>query len=281
MTASSNTSSQQPYCKRGYMRLAEYMAWDPAMAILPRFRSLNIYNLLLLQAEISELDEALTKAVKGADSTDEPRNVISTQLRQKLGEYNQAVVNQIIINNQPNPGWDNLADLLKWLKHTRGGNSQLRGPGADVWYPPEIGGRPHNDHSALDARNSRKSILEKLVSRHGNRLLRRLPGSMISKRPFLPEEGSTACTMYSNVESFEKIGDNLASFSAAILMLIPVVVLHFLRSANMRLLVIVIFSICFTALLVTTTKAERSQVIAASAAFVAVQVVYVGSALTQ
>jgi hypothetical protein len=45
--------------KRGYRRLAEFMAWDPAVAIFPRFRRANHLNLLLLQAEISELEDEI------------------------------------------------------------------------------------------------------------------------------------------------------------------------------------------------------------------------------
>ena len=62
-------------------------------------------------------------------------------------------------------------------------------------------------------------------------------------------------------------------------MLVPVIVLHFLQDANWRLAVIVMFSLSFTATLVIGTSAERAQIFAATAAFVAVQVVYVGSAL--
>ena len=66
---------------------------------------------------------------------------------------------------------------------------------------------------------------------------------------------------------------------AAVLILVPVIVLHFLQNANWRLLVIVIFTLIFTATLVVGTGAERAQIFAATAAFVAVQVVYMGSAL--
>ena len=71
----------------------------------------------------------------------------------------------------------------------------------------------------------------------------------------------------------------MATFAATVLILIPVIVLHFVTNENWRLAVIVIFTLCFAATLVFCTRAERSQIFAATAAFVAVQVVYVGSAL--
>lgn len=69
MAATSNTPPDVPR-KRGYRRLAEYMAWDPATAIFPRFQVANLNNLLLMQAEISELEEQLNDAVDADDSAD-------------------------------------------------------------------------------------------------------------------------------------------------------------------------------------------------------------------
>ena len=51
------------------------------------------------------------------------------------------------------------------------------------------------------------------------------------------------------------------------------------NNSDSRLMVLIIFSLAFTGLLVFGTEARRSEVFAASAAFVAVQVVYVGGAL--
>jgi hypothetical protein len=44
---------------RGYQRLATYMAQSPSQAIFSRFRSANMLALLLMQAEITELEEEL------------------------------------------------------------------------------------------------------------------------------------------------------------------------------------------------------------------------------
>ena len=99
------------------------------------------------------------------------------------------------------------------------------------------------------------------------------------KKYFLPEERATDFVSYSTAESVFSFGNKVISFTGAVLILIPVIVLHFLQNANWRLAVIVIFTLFFTAALVMGTSADRAQVFAATAAFVAVQVVYVGSAL--
>jgi len=45
--------------RQGYHLLAEFMSWAPNAAIFPRFRSSNLLNLLLLQAEICQLEDDL------------------------------------------------------------------------------------------------------------------------------------------------------------------------------------------------------------------------------
>ena len=62
------------------------------------------------------------------------------------------------------------------------------------------------------------------------------------------------------------------------MILVPVIVLHFVKSANYRLIVIVLFSLSFVVAMSVLTQAKRSELVAATAAFIAVQVVYIGSA---
>lgn len=82
-----------------------------------------------------------------------------------------------------------------------------------------------------------------------------------------------------NNRVFRAIADQISSFVATTLILIPVITLHFVNSADVRLIIIVVFSLAFQGLVVLATEATRSEVFVATAAFVAIQVVYVGSAL--
>ena len=68
--ATTTNAPQRVQRKRGYRRLAEFMAWDPATAIFPRFQVANLNNLLLMQAEISELEEQLNDAIDADDIAD-------------------------------------------------------------------------------------------------------------------------------------------------------------------------------------------------------------------
>ena len=70
MMAATSNAPQSVQRKRGYRRLAEFMAWDRATAIFPRFHVANLHNLLLMQAEISELEEQLNDAIDDDDKSD-------------------------------------------------------------------------------------------------------------------------------------------------------------------------------------------------------------------
>ena len=103
----------------------------------------------------------------------------------------------------------------------------------------------------------------------------------LQKRQFGPKDESGK-SIFSSMGSnilFRTIADQISSFVATTLILIPVITLHFVNSADTRLIIIVVFSLAFQALVVLATEAKRSEVFVATAAFVAIQVVYVGSAL--
>jgi hypothetical protein len=82
---------------------------------------------------------------------------------------------------------------------------------------------------------------------------------------------------YASTSVRQSFADRVASFAACLIILIPVITLHFLPSATERLVVIVMFTLVFTGLMALMTEAKRPEIFMATAAFVAVQVVYVGS----
>ena len=94
---------------------------------------------------------------------------------------------------------------------------------------------------------------------------------------FRPEEHKQGFRLYGSSERVKSAGDSFASIAAVISILTPLICLHFVPAANARLAVIVIFSLCFVIFLRALTDAKRSEVFAATAAFVAVQAVYVGN----
>lgn len=287
--------------KHGYQELADLMAWDSNLAIFPRFRSANMLCLLHMQAEISELEERLEDLGyinnKSSDEkrgrlcydwsvlkdlgSDSPEKKLLHELRVKLADYNRALSDQITLAAQASPEPSDISYLQYWLQHPKGGANALRGPGSMTWSPIEDGGRCLDELVCLSPprtaeRTVAQSVLDALWP-----IIRRLPKGVILKREFGPkdESGKSAFTSMGNIRMFRNIADQISSFVATTLILLPVITLHFVKSANMRLIVIVVFSLAFQGLVVLATEARRSEVFAATAAFVAIQVVYVGSAL--
>ena len=95
----------------------------------------------------------------------------------------------------------------------------------------------------------------------------------------MPEEADDGFRLYGTNHSLRSAGDKMSSILATVLILTPVVVLHFLNNASYRLVVVVVSSLAFTTAMVTLTEAKRSEIFAAAAAFIAVQVVYLGAAI--
>jgi hypothetical protein len=69
--APANGSASDKRWKQGYQRLGEYMAWVQSQAMFSRFRSANMITLLLLQAEVAELEEQFTDAVLEDNSSND------------------------------------------------------------------------------------------------------------------------------------------------------------------------------------------------------------------
>lgn len=88
--------------RQGYHLLSEFMSWAPNTAIFPRFKSSNLLNLLLLQAEISKLEEDFGFYAETGDKKalvdwevlrdlkeDHPTKRTLQKLRQKLDLYSK------------------------------------------------------------------------------------------------------------------------------------------------------------------------------------------------
>ncbi|QIW98889.1 hypothetical protein AMS68_004407 [Peltaster fructicola] len=281
--------------KRGYRRLAAAMAWDPSMAVFSRFRQANALNLLCLQSEIKEIELKLNLTINHDDRRTEAKSWSSDfdalrssgkdsdqwrlfiELRALLEQYNRALRTQIIINDQPDPSQYDLKFLKEWLDSSHGGASALRGAGSDTWFEFEEGGNRLTDLVALNKSSVHASGVRQISSFILPRLARLLPFVKIKFDTFLAEEDDTTFQHFSTSDALKTAGDRLLVVFATILVLIPVVVLHFVTNPEWRLLLIVLFTLSFTTIMSFATEAKTSEIFVAAAGFVAVQVVYVGS----
>jgi uncharacterized membrane protein len=83
--------------------------------------------------------------------------------------------------------------------------------------------------------------------------------------------------MYLDTGAVVRAGDKIVTVISCLLVTVPVIVLHYVTATGIRLALIVLFALLFSLGLVFTSDASRKEIFAATAAFVAVQVVYVGS----
>lgn len=191
----------------------------------------------------------------------------------------QALIEQITLNRQPNPSSGNLDLLRDWLKDIEGGRSDLRGPGAMTWSEVPDGGRPIEDLVLLSSGAQERTVLHGLLRALWS-VLRHLPRSIINVDAFRGRQSlNIVAERYGSAKTWTAAGDQISSFLAAMLVLAPVIALHFVSTPNARLGAIVGFTMAFVVLTIFATEARRSEIFAATAAFVAVQVIYVGAAL--
>lgn len=189
------------------------------------------------------------------------------------------MLQQITLNQQSTPSPENLALLRGWLEDMEGSQSELRGPGAMTWAEVPDGGRSIEDLLMLSSGAQERTVLHGFL-RALWLILRHFPRSIIKVEAFGGRQSlNIVAEKYGSAKAWKTAGDQISSFLAAMLVLAPVIALHFVSTPFARLGAIVGFTLGFVLLIIFTTEATRSEVFAATAAFVAVQAVYVGSAL--
>ena len=179
------------------------------------------------------------------------------------------------MSKQPSPTTSNLSLLRRFIIGSQGLDNELRGPGSMTWDDETEGGPPVEDLLTLNSSPEEPALPRWVLSPqhwYGLRHFQRKVNSFENQPEVLKFGSSKTWTL---------AGDQISNLLAAVMILVPVIVLHFIHDANARLIVIVTFTLAFTLVLAMTTNADRGQVFGAVAAFVAVQVVYVGSALNK
>ncbi|KAH8660568.1 hypothetical protein BX600DRAFT_514160 [Xylariales sp. PMI_506] len=272
----------------GYAKLALLMGRHEEFAIFRRFRTLNMQNLLYMQAEITELEDQLKKIVQqDTRDTDKsfyakdwwslsqsPEDVEKTQwnkclaIRTKLKEYNEALVQMVNLAKAEVPTAHDIDFLRGWMIRPSMGNFALLGLDRDSY---------SLEHTRdLIAMNSR-------------------PGSDLFSRwftdRFIPKyhqfightfKSTTSedlgCGLYDYQESLLscilRVGITVI---ASMLPICSVVVLYFAQNALLRLGIVVIASGLFALALALMTYARAIEVFAATSAFAAVNVVFLTS----
>ncbi|KAH8776511.1 hypothetical protein F5883DRAFT_248746 [Diaporthe sp. PMI_573] len=267
----------------GYAKVAHLMAKYDEFAILRRFKALNAQELLYSQAEIIHLEERLQRLVDrdaahpdrkfyskdwwslahglDIDSREQWRTI--RKIRKKLDKYNERLLRQAMLAKLEGPNKLDLEFLKEWLERDSMGAFPILGPDMEAWNHSE-------DLVALKPRSPQDP-----TSRWFTATVFPLYHKLIGHKVKDPESPELGDGLYNYKESILSSTANIfTTVLASLLPLLSITVLYTIQSDTIKLGVIVIFSACFSLALALTTNARRIEIFAATAAFAAVNVVF-------
>ncbi|KAL8878707.1 MAG: hypothetical protein Q9198_003543 [Flavoplaca austrocitrina] len=162
-----------------YHKLAGMMAHHEELAIFRRFDTLNLKNLLYMQAELIHLEAELRQMELDEKISADPnkpvhpmsvydlREVTCTgkttqwakyqEVQGKLQAYNGAVIQYFALRKVAKPAANSVECLQEWLDRPEGGDFFLKGREADMW-------ETVNDLIALDRRQPSNDALTSLIN---------------------------------------------------------------------------------------------------------------------
>ncbi|KAF2498753.1 hypothetical protein BU16DRAFT_524817 [Lophium mytilinum] len=292
----------------GYPRLAGFMSLAPETVILRRFTALNIQNLLYLQAELKHLEFELRAQEKLDAQTEKGKRRmyardwfwlsvseededgrqwgIVRRMRGVLKEYNEALLQQQSLAKLQLPSKSALRTLQDWLARPTGGQYSLIGRDCRIW-----GYRFTTTDQARDLIAPLANIEDRFSATLVSYLLLpfRLLRAVIPAPSFKPKTTTTTskslpflresvleaqlqrCSVICRVTAV------VTAVAASLLPVVSVVILYSLSSMKARLGVMAGFDTLFAFLLAGCATVRRGEVFAATAAFAAVQVVFIGT----
>ncbi|KAI9375788.1 hypothetical protein BJX61DRAFT_539519 [Aspergillus egyptiacus] len=274
----------------GYPKLARLMACYPETAIVRRFGELNMINILRLQAELQDMEHQL-KEIRSEDmeSGDRVRESYVTDflmrdwkedgdplqyemllsIGKKLKEYNLALSQILELNKIPKPSTRELEFLRRWLIRPSMGDNFLSDLEAKVW-----GSCNDTDFVTLSSRDTEEDAFTRFL--HGTLL-------DIYHRVYGHRRKSTSATdPEPNFRAYTegklaRLSNTITAMLSSVFPTVAILILYLVDSMFARIGLIIGFTALFAFVLSMFTSTRRVEVFAATAAFAAVEVVFVGS----
>lgn len=290
----------QPRLVQGYPTLAQHMSSTPEISIFKRFETLNRQNLLYLQAELTSLEKQLRNFEAESTKCDEsdPRSQYSRdwewmtmtderstfnpqwklflRIRGVLKEYSkhstctsivewvshrspdETLLQQATITSIPKPETYNLNYLQSWLSRPSCGNFPIIGPDHTIWKET-----PPQDLLSLQSPTnsdpfSRWAITSFIPTYH------RLLGHHFRD----PDPESQTEYIEYNSTKIARVASFISTIVAVVMLIAPVAVLWKISSIKARLGTMAGFTVVFSLLMAGLTSAKRSDIFAATAAWV-------------
>lgn len=286
-------AAEQEEPPHGYPQVATFMGDHPEMAMVRRFRGLNARNLLYLQAELVQIEKELLKCERDDANNkvdrykqyyaldykflaaQEPGNTqldLILKMRVKLKEYNDVLIQQTTLAKIANPSEYDTKTMQKWFERSDLANMPLEGDDSSIWANP---GR------IADGEGVSRHIPDLIAVSGQTSDLDRTTTWLAET--FIPNWHQKVASRFNNgirtyhesaVYRFTSI---VATALSSLLPVLAIVVLYIVQNMPARLGIIAGFSAGFSFLLSLITNADRVANFSATAAFAAVQVVFVGN----
>ncbi|KAI1448152.1 hypothetical protein F5Y02DRAFT_377510 [Annulohypoxylon stygium] len=262
---------------KGYAKVARLMSTYEEFAILRRFKRLNYQNLLYLQAEMIHLEESLGRLVE-KDAADSERKEYEEDwwklahggtksgraqwkkvccIREKLEQYNEALLQQVRISKLDEPNPTDLEFLRSWFERPSMGCFPIRGLDYKAWEQTF-----ENDLVAIKPR-----VLPDPFSKWITDTLIPLYHRIFGVKFRTADATDLGDELYTYKESQIKvIIDIVTTVVAAVFPLLSIVVLYIVQSFSVRLGIVIVFSTFFALMLALMTNARRIEVFAATSA---------------
>ncbi|KAL2071856.1 hypothetical protein VTL71DRAFT_13091 [Oculimacula yallundae] len=277
----------------GYPKLACHMGRYAQSAIYRRFGSLNSQNILYMQAELVHLEKRLRNLQDiDASSNQGHRSKISKDwywlnnyaseegseqweavltIRQKLKDYNDAIIQQSVMNNLADPSSHALTSLQQWMERPGMGNRALIGKDSDVWGTSDEPLPTHSDLLTVCLHGIRDSF-STWYTDYFVHWIHKLFWHRLKKVDD-PESG-----IISYEESvLEKYTSHITTIIASLLPIVAIAVLYCVGSMKTRLGLVSLFTFMFSTALSFFTNARRGEIFVATSTFAAVQVVFIAT----
>ncbi|KAK3899289.1 hypothetical protein C8A05DRAFT_46597 [Staphylotrichum tortipilum] len=278
------------------------MIKDKNFAIFRRFDELNMLHLLALQAEIIELRELFRDQCCRDDQSDsgggQPETMYSkyfhalreskasaprasdasgtrylssqleliTALQQRMGEYISKLA------RLPAPKKPQLAGLQGWLHNQKGGNNFLQGCEVFTWTEDDL-----SSYITVNPPTAEADIFTEVITDWLASILRRLFGRRFHGGKIVDEEaGLRSCSD----TRFSKASNVIAVIVAGILPVLTIFILNSVKRTTVRIGLTLLFATIFAVVLALCTSVKPGEIFAATATFAAVEVVFIGSAIS-
>ncbi|KAL2066006.1 hypothetical protein VTL71DRAFT_2077 [Oculimacula yallundae] len=267
----------------GYPKLADLMARHGEVAIFRRFRSLNLFNLMRLQAKIVTIERKLRKILENQEKenpfiiqdfaemcsgNENKVEALVEQLHSALTQYNEMLLQVSKVESLKDPHEADLHLIHRWLQGLKPGegNSFLRGAERFTWsdeLEPNEFFVVKTEQSEADAATGK--TVDWLITNY-NRI--------VGRKALRHADQALGVIQYSGLKTTAKF---IITLLSSMLPALSILGLYFEKDLLKRIGIMIGMTFAFAAALTFGTSARRIEIFSATAAFAAVEVVFIGS----